>query len=738
MGDGMRVAILIRRFMKAGGGAEGYAIALAKELAKEHEVHVFCQETNEPLAELTYHRLWYLGEKPRWLNQLIFAWTSWIQTRTQFDIVHSHENTWHGNLQTIHVRPLRYNLLGNKKGLHLILGWIKIATSPRLLTYILLERARFQQTSENRRLIVAASESLRAESIKAYPHSVIHVVTPGVEKPDLSQTKQEARNGLGLSSDKTLILFVANDFARKGLDTILSAMESLSNDFLLVVAGGTGSNLAYLNKVKNLGLEQRVQFLGSVKNLSTVYLAADVLIHPSYEDSYGMVVLEAMSYGLPVIVSDGQWCGISQQLHHRGNALLLSHPSNVDELLSLIHALFRDGQLRLSLESQGKMFASKNTWDVTYKDYVELMQNLQPKRILMIKSHSMGIGDLLRSTAAWSALHEKFPHAELHLLFLSKHKGYPTEQLISEHRLLKSAYFLTIREKDPSNQQAKHKPWRDIKEEVTKLALRINPDYVIDFEPSGIRTSLVTRQIAQSTNAQTLGIAEFWGRSFFYDLSARSVSSYAKRRGMRLPIEYTERDFVVLDGLGITRNDRPIELNLTQQGAHYQAKLLEKINQSDGLIGLNIGCGTADALERRPAIPAIVDAIHHLASKTNFTLLLTGAPFEQKINEEFVSQYIDKYGAEFEMINTAGETTISEMTGVLELCHLFVSSDSGPYHMAVAMRRPTLAWFVREEPQAYHHFAWCRCLVKPNSDQFVEAALNLIGLSNEPKLNSVE
>ena len=50
--------------------------------------------------------------------------------------------------------------------------------------------------------------------------------------------------------------------------------------------------------------------------------------------------------------------------------------------------------------------------------------NLRPTNILLIKSHSMGIGDLLRSSAAWAALKARWPEARLHLLMLSKHSGY--------------------------------------------------------------------------------------------------------------------------------------------------------------------------------------------------------------------------------------------------------------------------------------------------------------------------
>jgi len=68
-----------------------------------------------------------------------------------------------------------------------------------------------------------------------------------------------------------------------------------------------------------------------------------------------------------------------------------------------------------------------------------------PQNILLIKSHSMGIGDLLRSSAAWASLKARWPQSNLHLLMLSNHAGYPSEAFIRSHHLLQSAHFVTIK-----------------------------------------------------------------------------------------------------------------------------------------------------------------------------------------------------------------------------------------------------------------------------------------------------
>ena len=348
------------------------------------------------------------------------------------------------------------------------------------------------------------------------------------------------------------------------------------------------------------------------------------------------------------------------------------------------------------------------------------------QRILMVKSHSMGVGDVLRSSAAWRVLKDKWPQADLHLLFLSKHAGYPTEDFIRQHHLLASATFLTIREGTPADPDAKRVPLSVTKQEVIALSQKLQPDLVIDFEASGIRSSLVTRWAANAVSAKSVGIAQFWGRGLFYDFQAPSVKDYARSQGLQLPMDYTERDFVALAALGLHRNHTSIQLDVTAEGAAYAQKLKKQLPAGKRVIGLNIGCGTPDAYPRRPPIDQVAKAMHAIASEGPYVCLLTGAPFEKPINEAFMHAFgIQADGAEF--MDCSGKTSLSELTGLISLCDVFISSDSGPYHMAVALKKPTIAWFMYDEPAAYHRYDWCKCLVQPSADQIKQAVRELAG-----------
>jgi glycosyltransferase involved in cell wall biosynthesis len=289
-------------------------------------------------------------------------------------VVHSHENTWHGQIQTVHVRPLRYNLFHKRTGIRRLLGWLKVVLSPRLITYVLLEGARFKPAPG--RHVVATSETLKGECEQAYPasRSLLSVVTPGTHLQQDTPTRTMARRQLGLPPAAPLLLFVANDYARKGLDALLLALAQLPPDVQLLVAGNPAPIPRYRQKVEQLGLQGRVHFLGTLDDLSPAYRAADCLAHPTLEDSFAMVVLEAMAHGLPVVVSGPAHCGISRQLQDGVQALLLRDPRDAGRLARRIAQILQQPELADQLRHQALGFAQQHSWEHAALQYEALYQ----------------------------------------------------------------------------------------------------------------------------------------------------------------------------------------------------------------------------------------------------------------------------------------------------------------------------------------------------------------------------
>ena len=361
----LKIAVLNRNFDPAGGGAERYSIALVEHLAAQHDIHVFAQTIRHQWPGVTYHTVAMPCKRPRWVNQLWFAWATARATRSGFDLVHSHENTWHGQVQTIHVLPIRHNLFRGLTAAQRVLRWVQVLTSPRLLVYLWLERARYRATPG--KALVVTSASLFEVMVKTHPYTqaFLHLLTPGVsEVPGRASAaeKSAARQKLGLPPGGQLVLFVGNDYRKKGLAALLAALAGLPGMVHLAVVGNRAHADGFAADIAARGLHGRVHFLGALPDVTPAYVAADLLAHPTLEDTFAMVVLEAMAHGLPVVVSSARYCGISGLLTHRVNALVLDDPQDSVALSAALGDILRSPAQASAMGEAAAAFAGHHRW----------------------------------------------------------------------------------------------------------------------------------------------------------------------------------------------------------------------------------------------------------------------------------------------------------------------------------------------------------------------------------------
>lgn len=359
----LRIAVLARIFSTSAGGAERYCASLVKHLAPQHEIHVFAQDIRTQYPQVVFHQVPLFCRRPRWLNQIAFATYTWWQTRKGFDVVHSHENTWHGDVQTIHVLPFSYSWFVNRHGISLFLKTLQLITSPRLLTYWVLEKLRMRH--QPGRFLVAVSEPVKTVLNKDLKLKMehIHVISPGIEATHVhsSTEKKQARLDLGLPIQGKCLLWVGNNAIKKGLPTLLEALAQLPKDIFLVIVGSATPENKWRSQVATLELEDRIYFKGVLDDMTLAYTAADLLVHPSLEDTFGMVVLEAMSHAVPAIVSSAQYCGISAELTHFKNARILQEPLNSYSLENAIEQSLESNTYQ-AMSQQAIAWAGTQDW----------------------------------------------------------------------------------------------------------------------------------------------------------------------------------------------------------------------------------------------------------------------------------------------------------------------------------------------------------------------------------------
>jgi UDP-glucose:(heptosyl)LPS alpha-1,3-glucosyltransferase len=117
------------------------------------------------------------------------------------------------------------------------------------------------------------------------------------------QARASVRERWRIPADAPVVLFVGNGFRRKGLDRLLSLWNSARlKDTWLVVVGDDARIARYKVWGDRVG-QGRVIFTGRQSDVENYYAAADVLALPAVQEAFGNVVLEALSSGLPVLVS---------------------------------------------------------------------------------------------------------------------------------------------------------------------------------------------------------------------------------------------------------------------------------------------------------------------------------------------------------------------------------------------------------------------------------------------------
>jgi len=170
-----------------------------------------------------------------------------------------------------------------------------------------------RQIAQSADRVICASQDEKEMLMRLYGVSAesIEVVPCGVDLEAFRPLdKAEVRRRLGFA-EEPIVLFVGRIEPLKGIDILVRAVAQVSEDirFCLVVVGGDASAEAEKAELRRLaeelGISQRVAFLDAVDHslLPLYYNAADVCVVPSYYESFGLVALEAMACGTPVVAS---------------------------------------------------------------------------------------------------------------------------------------------------------------------------------------------------------------------------------------------------------------------------------------------------------------------------------------------------------------------------------------------------------------------------------------------------
>ncbi len=279
------------------------------------------------------------------------------------DLIHAHTAIPGGQAAAVLARELRIPFICTVHGYDAI--WIR---SPGPVRDAILRV--FREAAK----IICVSEAVRQRCLEHDPRPEHFVVIHhGVEVPPLDRRPTQRSDG----SQRT-ILSVGNLIPQKGFVELLQAFSQVHNELpevdLIIV--GTGPDRDRLWRLSSsLGIDNCVHFLGwqprdAVLNMQE---QASVFCLASVDEGFGLVYLEAMSRGTPIIGSERE--GIADLVIHGENGWLVPPRSSSAIASALLH-LLRDEELRRKLGEAGQQTARSLTWERNARLHLDLYRRV--------------------------------------------------------------------------------------------------------------------------------------------------------------------------------------------------------------------------------------------------------------------------------------------------------------------------------------------------------------------------
>lgn len=184
--------------------------------------------------------------------------------------------------------------------------------TPRYKHYAAFEKAVFQVGKPTKLLMLTPHQITHFKKHYATEEHRFYMLPPGIAQDrkydkQIPDAKRIYREKNQIPQFAFLLLQVGSDFKRKGVDRTLKALatlpESIKKNTLLLVVGQDKS-AKYQHLAENLGIGHQVSFFSGRNDVAELMAAADILMHPAYQEAAGIVLLEAITAGLPVIVTE--------------------------------------------------------------------------------------------------------------------------------------------------------------------------------------------------------------------------------------------------------------------------------------------------------------------------------------------------------------------------------------------------------------------------------------------------
>ncbi|MFC1919281.1 glycosyltransferase [Chloroflexota bacterium] len=282
----------------------------------------------------------------------------------KYDLIHSHYwlSVWVGEiLQACWKVPhlATFHTLGRAKNLALSQEEepeLRLTTEDRVTKTV------------DRVIALSASEKQQLTSLYSMDERKVTVVPGGIDlelcRP---MNRNDSRAALGLPNESKIVLYVGRMDPLKGIDILINAISLIPQGHRpkCLIVGGNAQDDGHVGEFRSMAedlkVAQQIEFMGPVEHetVPLFYNAADICVVPSHYESFGLVALESLACGTPVVAS--QVGGLPTIVEHMVNGLLVPQPSP-RSFAAALSLLLEDAVLQQRLARGAIVTANRFAW----------------------------------------------------------------------------------------------------------------------------------------------------------------------------------------------------------------------------------------------------------------------------------------------------------------------------------------------------------------------------------------
>ena len=306
----MRIAVVVKDFRAQRGGVERFAHQFVSQAMKRgHELVVLAHRWSQEEGErFSLHKVFTI-ESPSLAKLITFPLFAHrlLQDLGPFDVIFGLTPLFSLDVYRVG-EGIHREVLVRRYHTTLSRTWKRWGLKSQYLLW--MEKRMF--SLPNLQKIITISEASRRQLLTCYavPEEKVVTIYNGVDLGRFNPTvrgrfRAKARQGWGIGEKEMALLFVGNDFRRKGLMPFLQALSMLHERGMRMKGLIVGRDFPgpFARACKELGIGDRVIFLGAMERVEEAYAAVDLFVLPTHYDPFGSSCLEALACGLPVVTT---------------------------------------------------------------------------------------------------------------------------------------------------------------------------------------------------------------------------------------------------------------------------------------------------------------------------------------------------------------------------------------------------------------------------------------------------